>query len=567
VTDAALSGPSAGLPAEGIARRVRPRAGTGRWAGLAIVIAALVSVPLLAVFANLFASSDGVWAHLAETVLPRYVANSLWLALGVGCGTLVIGTATAWLVTMYSFPGRRIFEWALLLPLAAPGYVMAYAYADFLQFVGPVQTSLRQAMGWSRGDYWFPEIRSLGGAIFVLTLAAYPYVYLLARSAFLGQSVCVLEVSRTLGCGQWRMFRRVALPLARPAIVAGVALALMETLAEFGTVQHFGIDTFTTGIYRTWFALGTPVAAAQLSALLVAFVAGLVLVERWSRGQARFHHTTPRYRNLPVRPLGPAGGLLALTVCALPILLGFFVPGGVLLQMAIDGGDPLLGRQFLGFARNSLLLGGMAALLVVAVAVLLAYAQRLAPGRAVRAAVRVATLGYAMPGAVIAVGVLIAFGAFDTAVDAWARRTLGISTGLLFSGTAGALLVAYLVRFLAVAFNTMESSLAKVTPHIDQASRVLGQGPRGTLRLVHLPMLRGGLMTAALLVFVDVMKELPATLIVRPFDFDTLAIRAYRLASDERLAESSTASLAIVLAGILPVMLLSRAIGRARPGA
>lgn len=567
MTDAALAHrATAFLPAAG---RSRPagRSGARRWAVMAVVIAVLVSVPLLAVFANLFASSGGVWTHLAETVLPRYVANSLWLAAGVGCGTLVIGTATAWLVTMYRFPGRGLFEWALLLPLAAPGYVMAYAYADFLQFVGPVQTALRDWMGWSRSDYWFPEIRSLGGAIFVLTLASYPYVYLLARSAFLGQSVCVLEVSRTLGCGQWQMFRRVALPLARPAIVAGVALALMETLAEFGTVQHFGIDTFTTGIYRTWFALGTPVAAAQLSALLVVFVAALIVVERWSRGQARFHHTTPRWRNLPERRLGRFGGWVAAAVCALPILLGFFVPGGVLLRMAIDGGDPLLGAQFLGFARNSLLLGAMAAALVVSVAVLLAYAARLAPGRIVRGAVRVATLGYAMPGAVVAVGVLIAFGHLDSTVDAWARRTLGVSTGLIFSGTAAALLIAYLVRFLAVAHNAAEASLAKVTPHIDQAARVLGQGPRGALRLVHLPILRGGLLTGALLVFVDVMKELPATLIVRPFDFDTLAIRAYRLASDERLAESSTASLAIVLAGILPVMLLSRAIGRARPGA
>ena len=566
MTDATLSGPA-------VAGSFQPRhrsgvrAGARAWAWVAIVIAVLVSVPLLAVFANLFQPSDGVWGHLVETVLPRYVVNSLWLALGVGLGTLVIGTGTAWLVTMYRFPGCRVFEWALLLPLAAPGYVMAYAYADFLQFVGPVQTTLRATMGWSRGDYWFPEIRSVGGAAFVLTLASYPYVYLLARSAFLSQSVCVLEVSRTLGCSQWRMFFRVALPLARPSLVAGVALALMETLAEFGTVQHFGIDTFTTGIYRTWFALGTPVAAAQLSALLVAFVAALVVVERWSRGQARFHHTTSRYRHLPVQPLGFAAGLVAVLACLLPILLGFFVPGGVLLEMAIDGGDPLFGPQFLGFARNSLLLGAMAAALVLAVAVVLAYAARLAPGRIVRSAVRVATLGYAMPGAVIAVGVLIAFGWLDSTLDGWMRSSFGRSTGLLFSGTAFALLMAYLVRFLAVAFNAAESSLARVTPHIDQASRVLGQGPGGTLWRVHLPMLRGGLLTGALLVFVDVMKELPATLIVRPFDFDTLAIRAYRLASDERLAESSTASLAIVVAGILPVMLLSRAIGRARPGA
>ncbi|MCC7272328.1 MAG: iron ABC transporter permease [Alphaproteobacteria bacterium] len=562
-----MSGGALAHPVARPAPRPVPAPRLAGWPLFAVAVAILVSLPLLAVFANLFASSDGVWGHLAATVLPRYVENSLWLALGVGAGTLFVGTGTAWLVTMYRFPGWRTFEWALLLPLAAPGYVMAYAYADFLQFVGPVQTALRNAMGWERGDYWFPEIRSVGGAVFVLTLAAYPYVYLLARSAFLAQSVCVLEASRMLGCSPARMFWKVALPLARPALVAGVALALMETLAEFGAVQHFGIDTFTTGIYRTWFALGTPVAAAQLSVLLVGFVLLLVVVERWSRGGMRFHHTTARYRRLPVQRLGAAGGTVALLCCVLPIALGFLVPGGVLLDMAIDGGDPLLGRQFLGFARNSLLLGAMAAALVVVVATLLAYAQRLARGPIVTIAVRVATLGYAMPGAVVAVGVLIAFGALDSALDGWMRRSFGVSSGLLFSGTAFALLMAYLVRFLAVAFNTAEASLAKVTPHIDQAARVLGQGPRGTLWRVHVPMLKGGLLTGALLVFVDVMKELPATLIVRPFDFDTLAIRAYRLASDERLAEASTASLAIVVVGILPVVLLSRAIGRTRPGA
>ncbi|MGE0714535.1 MAG: ABC transporter permease [Alphaproteobacteria bacterium] len=536
------------------------------WALFAVAVAVVITIPLVAVVAHVFAPSDGAWDHLARTVLPGYVGNTVLLALGVGTGTLLVGTGTAWLVTMHRFPGRRVFEWALLLPLAAPGYVMAYAYADFLQFVGPVQTWLRASFGWSRGDYWFPEIRSLGGAVFVLTMASYPYVYLLARSAFLAQSVCVLEVSRTLGCGPWRMFFRVALPLARPALVAGVTLVLMETLAEFGTVQHFGVDTFTTGIYRTWFALGTPVAAAQLSALLVGVVLLLLLAERWTRGDARFHHTTPRYRHMPVRPLSALAGVGGFVACLLPIAAGFLVPGGVLLHMAVEGGDPLLGRQFLGFAWNSLLLGGMAAAIVVTMALLLAYAARLTPEPLVTGAVRIATLGYAMPGAVVAVGILIAFGGLDAALDGWMRRSFGVSTGLLFSGTAVALLFAYLVRFLAVAFNAAESSLAKVTPHIDQASRVLGQGPRGTLWRVHLPMLKGGLLTAALLVFVDVMKELPATLIVRPFDFDTLAIRAYRLASDERLAESSTASLAIVLAGILPVVLLSRAIGRARPG-
>ena len=561
MTDASID--ATAIPSVASRRAGRWSAG---WAALAMAIAALVVIPIVTVFAHVFLPSDGLWGHLAATVLPGYVANSLWLVLGVGIGTLTIGTGTAWLVTMHEFRGRRLFEWALLLPLAAPGYVLAYAYADFLQFVGPVQTELRSIFGWSRGDYWFPEIRSLGGAIFVLTLASYPYVYILARSSFLAQSVCVLEVSRTLGSGPWRMFFKVALPLARPALVAGVALALMETLAEFGAVTHFGIDTFTTGIYRTWFAMGTPVVAAQLSALLVSCIVVLIVVERWSRGQARFHHTTARYRRLPVRQTRRGRGWLATMACLAPITLGFFLPGGVLLHLAATGGDPLFGTAFLAFARNSLILSALAAAIVVSVALVLAYAHRLAPGPLVATAVRGATVGYAMPSAVGAVGDLIAFRATDTAIDGWTRRTLGVSTGLVLSGTAVGLLIAYLVRFLAVAFNAAESSLAKVTPHIDQASRVLGQGPGGTLWRIHLPMLRGGLLSGALLVFVDVMKELPATLIVRPFDFDTLAIRAYRLASDERLAEASTASLAIVLVGILPVVLLSRAISRARPG-
>ncbi|MGE0726089.1 MAG: ABC transporter permease, partial [Alphaproteobacteria bacterium] len=333
-----------------------------------------------------------------------------------------------------------------------------------------------------------------------------------------------------------------------------------------GAVSHFGIDTFTTGIYRTWFAMGTPVVAAQLSALLVTCIVVLIVVERWSRGQARFHHTTARYRRLPVAAARPLRAWLSTLACLAPIALGFLVPAGILLHLAVTGGDPLLGPVFLGYARNSLILSALAAVITVAVAMLLAYAHRLAPGPLVATAVRAATLGYAMPGAVVAVGILIAFGGVDGAIDGWARRTFGLSTGLVLTGTAVGLLVAYLVRFLAVAYNAAESSLAKVTPHIDQAARVLGQGARGTLWRIHLPMLRGGLLSGALLVFVDVMKELPATLIVRPFDFDTLAIRAYRLASDERLAEASTASLAIVLVGILPVVILSRVIARARPG-
>jgi iron(III) transport system permease protein len=531
-----------------------------------LAIAALVALPVLIVASRIFADTGGVWSHLASTVLPYYLANTTKLVLGVGLGTLVVGTGTAWLVTMCRFPGSRVLEWALLLPMAVPAYVMAYAYTDLLQFAGPVQGALRAAFGWRYGDYWFPEIRSTGGAIAMMTFVLYPYVFLLARAAFLEQSVCVLEVSRTLGRGPWSSFFRVALPLARPAIAAGLALALMEVLADFGTVQYFAVDTFTTGIYRTWFAMGQPVAAAQLAAVLMLFVLVLVVVERRSRGAARYHHTTGRYRRLPSRRLTGLRAAAAFAACALPLAIGFLVPGGVLLRLAVTKGDPLLGPVFLDLAGNSLTLAALTSFIAVALAVVLAYGLRLHPSPALRGAVRVAAMGYAIPGSVIAVGVLIPFARLDNTLDAFMRDQFGVSTGLLLSGTIAALVFAYLVRFLAVSFNTVEASLGKIRPSMDHASRVLGASPTGTLRRVHAPMMRGSLLTAGLLVFVDVMKELPATMIVRPFNFETLAVRVYRLASDERLAEASTAALTIVAVGIVPVILLSLSITRSRPG-
>lgn len=536
------------------------------WTLATLTIAALVALPVLVVASRILVDTGGVWDHLAATVLPRYLANTAGLVAGVGAGTFVLGVGTAWLVTMCRFPGSRVMEWALLLPMAVPAYVMAYTYTDLLQFAGPVQTALREAFGWGRGDYWFPDVRTLGGAIVMMAFVLYPYVYLLARAAFLEQSVCVLEVSRTLGRGPWSSFFRVALPLARPAIVAGLALVLMETLADFGTVQYFAVDTFTTGIYRTWFAMGEPVAAAQLAAVLMLFVLGLLLAERASRGAARYHHTTGRYRRLPAHRLSGPRAALAFAACFVPLAAGFLVPAGVLVSLSARGGDALLGKLFLDLATNSLMLSAVAAALAVALAVVLAYGLRLHRTPLLRGAVRVASMGYAIPGSVIAVGIMIPFAGVDNALDAFMRARFGISTGLLLSGTVAALVFAYLVRFLAVSFNTVEASLGKIRPTMDQASRVLGHTPGGTLRRVHAPMMLGSLLTAGLLVFVDVMKELPATMIVRPFNFETLAVRVYRLASDERLAEASTPALAIVVVGILPVVLLSVAITRSRPG-
>ncbi|MBI4081094.1 MAG: iron ABC transporter permease [Candidatus Lambdaproteobacteria bacterium] len=549
-----------------MAQRILQRIVPSAWSTFTAAMALLIAVPVLVVLGQVFVPSGDVWRHLADTVLGDYVRNSLLLMAGVGLGAALIGTGTAWLVTMCRFPGRRWFEWSLLLPLAMPAYVMAYAYADWLQFAGPVQTALRQLTGWRHGDYWFPPLQSPGGAIVVMMLVFYPYVYMLARTAFLEQSVCVLEVSRTLGCGPWRSFATVALPLARPAIAAGVALVMMETLADFGTVQYFAVNTFTTGIYRTWFAMGRPVAAAQLAAALLLFVLAVLLLERWSRGRIRFHHTTDVYRRLPELPLTGMRGALAFLACLLPLALGFLLPAGLLLHLASLQGDALLGPSFFRLAGNSLRLALTTAALAVLISLVIAYGRRLHPTPLLRGAARIAAMGYAIPGTVIAVGVLIPFAAIDNAIDAWARRTLGFSTGLLLSGTTLALVFAYLVRFLAVSSNSIEASLAKIKPSMGEVARTLGYSPGQTMLAVHLPMMRGGMFTAALLVLVDVMKELPATLIVRPFNFDTLAVRVYVLAADERLAEASTAALAIVLVGVVPVLLLSLAIARSRPG-
>ncbi len=536
------------------------------WSLAAALVAALVSVPVLVVLASVFSPAGEVWRHLADTVLGVYVANSLWLLLGVGAGTLTIGVTCAWLVTMCQFPGRGVFEWALLLPFAVPAYVVAFTYGGLFEFAGPVQTALRDAFGWQRGDYWFPELRSLGGAIVILSLVLYPYVYLLARAAFLEQSVCVIEIARTLGRGPWRAFRDVALPLARPAIVGGVALALMETLSDFGAVQHLAVETFTTGIFRTWFGLGDAGAAAQLSAFLMLFVLAVLLIERASRGRRRYHHTSRRYRALPRLSLGGGRAALAVLACLVPVFFGFLLPAGQLVTWTIETAGYVVDARFLTLAANSVLLAGAAAALAVAIALVLAYGLRLRPGPAMGLATRIASLGYAVPGSVIAVGVLLPFAWIDNQVDAWMRASFGISTGLVLSGTLVALVFAYLVRFLAVSLNTVEASLGKVTPTMDGAARTLGLGPAATLARVHVPIISGSLMTAAILVFVDVMKELPATLIMRPFNFNTLAVRAFELASDEQLAEAAPAALAIVAAGIVPVVLLTLAIARSRPG-
>ncbi len=532
----------------------------------ALSVAALIAVPIVSIAVSLLAPFSDTWEHLKETVLSSYLLNSIYLAIGVGLGVTLLGVPTAWLVTLCRFPGQRYFEWALILPLAVPAYVMAYSYTEFFEYSGPVQTILRMATGWQASEYWFPPIYSLGGAMAMLVLVLYPYVYLLARAAFLEQSVCALEVSRTLGCGPFGSFIRVALPGARPAIAAGVGLAIMETLADFGTVSYFGVPTLTTGIHRAWMSLGDRVTAAQIATYLLVFVGFVIVLERLARGHARYHHASSRYRHLPAYRLRGWRAVGACLACFLPLFFGFLLPAILLIDLSVEADGGIFGQRYLALVTNSFSLAGLTAVLAVVIAVLMAYAARLDPGLVPRAANRVAAIGYAVPGLVIAVGVLIPFAKLDNLLDNWAQASFGISTGLLLTGSVAALVFAYLVRFLAVAINTVEASLMKIRPNMDDAARNLGQRPLGSLLHVHAPIMWGSLLTAALIVFVDVMKELPATLVMRPFNFDTLAVQAHNLAADERLNEAAVPSLTIVLVGILPLIVLSRTIARSRPG-
>ena len=519
----------------------------------------LLALPVLTVFSFVFEPASDVWNHLVNTVLSDYLTNSLLLLLGVAVGTLSMGITTAWLTSMYDFPGRRVIEWALLLPLAMPAYIIAYTYTGLLDFAGPVQTHLRELFGWQYGDYWFPEIRSLFGAICMLSLVLYPYIYLLARSSFLEQSVVTMEAARTLGAGPWKRFFHVALPMARPAIVAGTSLALMETLADYGTVQYFGVSTFTTGIFRTWFGLGDQGAAAQLAAMLLGFVLMLILLERYSRKQAQYHQQSSRYTIHKRETIVGIKGLIASFLSFMPIVLGFLIPFILLTQWAIG---ETIDSSFLLLAWNSLSLAFSASLLALTLAIILGYGQRLFPTKIVKSGVRIATLGYAVPGTVIAVGIIIPLAWIDNTIDAWAIKTFDIGTGLIFSGSLFILLFAYLVRFLAVALGSVESGLQTIKPSMDDSARSLGFTPLQVLRKVHLPIIRPSLFTALLLVFVDVLKELPATLILRPFNFNTLAVRAYELASDEQLASAAPAAITIVLTGLIPVILLNRSINK-----
>ncbi|MDO6686942.1 MULTISPECIES: ABC transporter permease [unclassified Agarivorans] len=531
------------------------------WVWIALAIAILAFIPVITLFKLSWANNQEIWQHLLDTVFWIYVKNTLLLCMGVALFTAFIGTGAAWLVTRFNFPLKSVFVWALLLPLAVPSYILAFVITDQLEYAGFVQKSLRAIFGWQTArDYWFPEIRSIQGAIAVLSLVLYPYVYLLARAAFVEQAAQLFEMSRCLGKSQTQSFFKVALPLARPAIVVGVTLALMETINEYGTVEFFAVPTLTAGIFDVWLNMSSLSAAAQIALMLVSFSILLLGLERYSRNAGKFYKLTGQSPAMFAEPLKGAKAWTATLLCLLPISLGFILPVTVLSNYALRNLDSGF-EQYLTNAWNSFSLAAMAALLTTALGLLLAYGVRLSKSNKMRSIAEAATLGYAIPGAVLAVGILYPLGLFDNAVDSLMKAWFNYPTGLLLTGTGGALVLAYSLRFIALSYRTLDASLTKITPEMDDASRVLGSRSGKTLWRIHLPLIRPSLLTAMLLVFVDTMKELPITLILRPFNFNTLSTQVWDLASLEQLEQSALAALTILLAGILPVIIMSRNIG------
>jgi iron(III) transport system permease protein len=540
--------------------QARSRLWPSGWTLGAGLVAMVVLAPVLSVLWIAATPTENIWPHLMATVLPRYLANTLILMLGVAALTAVAGTGTAWLVTMYRFPGRGWLAVALLFPMAIPAYVGAYALVDFLDYAGPFQTGLRATFGWTGAqDYWFPEMRARGPAMIVLAGALYPYVYLLARAAFRETSAEAYETARALGCGPWALFWRVGLPMARPAIAAGVALAMMETVADYGTVQYFGVQTLTTGIFSTWLNGGNAGGAAQIAGVVLVLIFLLVALERISRRRARFHRTSRAAR--PVTPLhlhGLAAGL-ATGACLLPFAIGFVLPVAMMTKLSLANldvwVDPALGAAL----ANTLMVGGIAAVITVMAALCLVYGLRLLGRGVARWVLPVTALGYAAPGAVLALGLLIPLAALDHWLADRIENVTGLDPGLMLTGTSAAIVLAYVVRFFGVAQGAVDTAFGRVSPNLPMAARSLGRSAGGALRAVYVPIMRGSVATALLIVFVDCVKELPATLLLRPFNFNTLSTRVFELASLEQLGQAAPAALLVMGVGLVAVFALARA--------
>ncbi|MDC3067560.1 iron ABC transporter permease [Pseudomonadota bacterium] len=535
------------------------------WSISSAVLCLVLMMPLLSIIYLAIESNWDVWHHLIKTSLFHYFQATGLLLVGVGFIVFFIGVGTAWLVTMHDFPFKSSFEWFLIFPLAFPSYVVAYAYTDLLEFSGVIQSSLRSFFDWGIGDYWFPDIRSLTGASIVMGFVLYPYVYLLARSAFLELSVSALEANRVLGGGPCDTFVRVALPSARPAIIVGMSLALMETMNDYGTVDFFAVPTLTVGLIDVWLGMNSLSGAAQIASLTLSIVLIILIIEQMSRANQRLYQQgSTRFSKLPIVRLKGFKGYFALGYCAVPVLIGFVIPLIILARLSFLYFGKTWTDDFLSQIGNSILLSSVAALFVILISLFLGYGKRLTQNQAIKMLISIAKFGYGIPGAVIAMGVLIPFAYFDNSLNDLLVNYFGISSGLILSGSIMAILFAYVVRFLFLGLGQIESSLEKISPTMDMAFRSLGNTKYETLLKLHLPMLKGGILVAGILVFVDCMKELPATLILRPFNFDTLAINVYQYASDEMLGEAATGSLIIVTIGLLPVVILSKLITDSR---
>ena len=538
----------------------RAPAGSPLWAWTAIGTAAVVAVPIAAVLSSLVVPSGEVWRHLWRTQLLELIANTLLLLLGVGMGTLLVGGGLAWLVVFHRFPGRSVLEWALILPLAVPAYVIGFTFLGLFEYAGPIQGAVRGALG---AGARLPELRSYGGVVAMMTLVFYPYVYLLARVAFREQGTAAVEIARTLGRSRPAAFLAVTVPMARPALAAGVALAMMEALADFGTVATFGYRTLTEAIYRVWYGMFDRIAATQLASVLLLFALALLVLEHRSRGRARFVQRGRASRALEAEPLRGFRAVAATAVCLAVLGPAFVLPVGQLgwwALAAVRGGR--VAPDFVALLEHTALLAAAAAGLACALAVLLAYAGRLRGTRVVRLASRLASMGYSLPGAVIAVGVLLPLAWADHVLVPPLERALDRPLGLLLTGSAAGLILAYVVRFLAVGLQSVEASLGRIPPSLDDAARTLGARASVALRRVHLPLIRGGLLTALVLVFVEAMKEMPATLLLRPFGLNTLAIEIWERTSEAMWQEAAVPALALVGVGLLPVVLLIRLTSR-----
>ena len=530
------------------------------WSIGAVLIALIVLSPIMSVIWIAFTPSENIWPHLISTTLPRYLRTTLVAMFSVGLLAASFGTGTAWLIARYKFPLSRWLEWLLLLPLAIPAYVGAYALVDFLEYAGPVQTLLRQIFGWSTArDYWFPEIRSLTAAVIVLAAALYPYVYLLARTAFREQSGCGHEVAQSLGAGPFERFWRIGLPLARPAIAAGTAIVMMETVNDFGTMDYFAVQTLTTGIFSVWLESSNAGGAAQVALVVLCLVVFLVALEKFSRRKERHYNLSNRARPIERDQLKGFAGFLAMTLCALPFVIGFVLPVSVISWHAVGNLDEFTARGLIQALVNTLVVGGIAATVTVIAGLFMVYGVRLSGRRLPQFLLPVTTIGYAAPGAVLGVGLLIPLAATDNAVADAIWAATGYDIGLIMTGSAFALVLAYSVRFFAIAQGAADAAMGRVSPSLPMASRSLGRTLGGTLRDVYLPLIRGSIGSALLLVFVDCVKELPATLLLRPFNYETLATRVHQQASLENLGNAAPSAVLIVLVGLAAVVLLARA--------